>query len=62
MPLLPGDRLDNLGPGRLVRVGMPRAALVSWGWPLEGDVAGETVEADVLVGEDGVARAIRVAN
>jgi hypothetical protein len=61
LPLLPEGMLDERQPTRLVRVGLPRAALVSWGWPLEGDVAAETIEAEVLVGEDGMARAIRVA-
>jgi hypothetical protein len=48
--------------GDVVRVGLPRAALASWGWPLEGDVAGDAVEAEVLVGEDGRARAFRLVS
>ena len=48
--------------GQLVRLQVPLAALASFGLaPIEAqDVsAAETVSADVLVGEDGLARAIR---
>ena len=48
---------------QLVRVRVPRSALVSFGLtPLDIPAAGgdqATVPADVLVGEDGVARAVR---
>jgi hypothetical protein len=48
--------------GRLVRLEVPRAALASFGlapieWP-DSQSAG-TVTADVIVGEDGLARAVR---
>ncbi len=45
---------------RIVRVRMPRAALVRFGLPINEDVAQEPVDADVLVGEDNVARAVRL--
>lgn len=46
--------------GRIVRVSLPRASLVALGAniSLEGD--GQNVTADLLVGADGVPRAIRV--
>ena len=45
--------------GRLVRVRLPRVALVSFGLPMNEQLADESVKADVLVGEDGLARAVR---
>jgi hypothetical protein len=43
----------------LVRVELPRSALASFGIPVNADSAGGRVKADVLLGEDGTARAIR---
>jgi len=43
----------------LVRVELPRSALASFGIPVNADRAGDRVKADVLLGEDGTARAIR---
>jgi hypothetical protein len=43
----------------LVRVELPRSALASFGIPVNADRAGGRVKADVLLGEDGTARAIR---
>jgi len=51
--LLPAENVQ------IVRVKLPRAALVSFGLPINEDRAGEPVKADVLLGDDGVARAIR---
>jgi hypothetical protein len=45
--------------GQLIRVQMPRSALVSFGLPVNVERADEPVKADLLVGEDGLARAIR---
>jgi hypothetical protein len=45
--------------GQLVRVQVPRAALASLGLPLNAERGNEPVTADVLVGYDGLARAIR---
>jgi len=42
-----------------VRVELPRSALASFGMPVGAEPAGGRVKADVLLGEDGVARAIR---
>jgi hypothetical protein len=54
-----GEPADTDG-GRIVRVDMTRASLFAMGVnvPLEND--SETVKADLLIGPDGVTRAIRV--
>ena len=45
--------------GQVVRVRIPRSALVTFGVPMNVDRAGELVKADVVIGDDGLARAIR---
>ena len=45
--------------GQLVRVEMPRSAMVSLGLPVNMERYGEKVKADVLISADGLARAIR---
>ena len=45
--------------GQLVRVELPRSAMWSMGLPVNMDRYGERVKADVLLGADGLARAIR---
>jgi hypothetical protein len=45
--------------GQLVRVELPRTAMLSMGLPVNMDRYGERVKADVLLGADGLARAIR---
>jgi hypothetical protein len=47
--------------GHMVRIQVPRAALASFGVPsfASGDDASPTVLADVVVGDDGLARAVR---
>ncbi|MEO8436387.1 MAG: hypothetical protein ABI596_15910 [Pyrinomonadaceae bacterium] len=51
--------LDLQEGGQLVRVELPRLALASFGLPVNMDRVDERVKADVLVGPDGLARAIR---
>lgn len=55
-----GDRNEMERGGRIIRVDMPRSALFAMGVniPLENDA--EVVKADLLVGNDGVTRAIRI--
>jgi hypothetical protein len=48
----PGDELD------VVRMEIPGSALLAWGVPVDED-ASARVEADVVFGGDGVARAVR---
>ncbi|MBA3715842.1 MAG: hypothetical protein H0W76_25920 [Pyrinomonadaceae bacterium] len=59
MPLTQGGELSNADGGQIVRVEMPRSALVSFGLPMNMERARERVKADVVLGHDGVARAIR---
>jgi hypothetical protein len=60
--LQPGPALNPGESGRLVRVRLPRTTLVSFGLPVNFEQPGDAVQADVLFGEDGVARAIRFVN
>jgi hypothetical protein len=46
--------------GTIVRVELSRSALISLGVPVGPDYSDETLKADVVVGDDGVARAIRL--
>jgi hypothetical protein len=46
--------------GTVVRVELSRSALISLGVPVETDRTDETFKADVVLGDDGVARAIRL--
>jgi hypothetical protein len=52
---------DSISPegGHLVRVTIPRSVLVAMGLPMNVDRAAEHVRADVFIGDDGLARAIR---
>lgn len=45
--------------GLIVRVNLPRESLFALGLPVSAERAGELVKADVIVGDDGLARAIR---
>jgi hypothetical protein len=45
--------------GRVVRVELPRSALVSFGLPMNMERADQRIKADVVVGNDGMAHAIR---
>lgn len=57
---LPGSSmLPPLDFGTLVRVELPRSALTLVGLPVNEDRALERVRADVLLGQDGEARAVR---
>jgi hypothetical protein len=58
-PLLYGDDMSSLEAGRVVRVRLPGTALASFGVPVSEERRTERVEAEVLLGEDGLARAIR---
>ncbi|MBI4877495.1 MAG: hypothetical protein HY822_22935 [Acidobacteria bacterium] len=44
---------------RIVRVRMPRAALTTFGLPVNQDRLDERIQADVLLGEDNLVRAVR---
>ncbi len=45
--------------GQLVRVELPRSALLAMGLPVSAEQSGKPIKADVLLGNDGTAHAIR---
>jgi hypothetical protein len=51
---------SDLDAVQVVRVEMPREALAGLGWPV-AEEGRQTVQADLLVGQDGIARGIRLA-
>jgi len=59
LPVMYGEDLNPWETRRLVRVRLPRTALSYFGVPVNENRIGERVEADVLIGEDGTARAVR---
>jgi hypothetical protein len=58
-PVIYGGATNLAEGGRMVRVQLPRLAMASFGLPVHMDRANEKVKADVLVGVDGLAQAIR---
>ncbi|MCI0487616.1 MAG: hypothetical protein L0229_13575 [Blastocatellia bacterium] len=59
IPLTYGESLNSIEGGQLMRVTLPRSVLVSFGLPMNAERVDEPIVADVLVGYDGVAHAIR---
>ena len=59
IPLMRGDGMAFMESGQIVRVELPRTALASFGLPVNMERADESIKADVVVGNDGLARAIR---
>jgi hypothetical protein len=59
-PVMQGGELIPLESGRIVRVRMPRSNLIPLGIPFNQERANETINADVLLSNDGLARAIRL--
>jgi len=59
MPVTYGGVSNLADGGRMVRVELPRSAMASFGLPVNMDRANERVKADVLLGVDGLAHAIR---
>ena len=55
-----GDPNEAERGGRIVRVDIPRSTLYAMGVDIPLENEAETVKADLLVGNDGVTRAIRV--
>jgi hypothetical protein len=59
---IPLPNAEALGPNEevnLVRIETPRSMMIALGFTVSAEQAGEPVEADVMLGADGVARAIR---
>ena len=61
VPLSSDVRQDLLGSFQVARVLLPREALADLGVVLDVNRVGEPIQADVVFGEDGLARAIRLA-
>lgn len=59
LPLTYGGTANLADGGSMVRVKLPRSAMASFGLPVNMDRANEMVKADVLLGVDGLAHAIR---
>jgi len=59
IPVTYGGAANLADGGRMVRVELPRSAMASFGLPVNMDRANEKVKADVLMGVDGLAHAIR---
>jgi len=60
VPVPFADRIGPEDPGMVVRVQMPRAALAELGYPVDDVCSSDWVRADVLVGQDGWPRGVRV--
>jgi hypothetical protein len=58
-PLSYGGDQQPMESGEVIRVQIPRSALIAFGLPVNVERADVPVKADLLVGEDGLARAIR---
>jgi hypothetical protein len=58
-PLTMDSSLLSAEGGQVVRIKLPRFVMASFGLPINVDRAGDSVSADVVVGNDGLARAIR---
>jgi hypothetical protein len=59
VPLLYGGDPMLAGSGPVVRVEMSGAVLQTLGFPIAGEPSARRVKADLMLGEDGIARAIR---
>ena len=59
IPVVPGAVLEPGESGRVVRVQMPRTALGAFGFPVNEERIAERIPAEVLLGDDGSARAFR---
>lgn len=59
LPLVDASRLARPDRLQIISVEMPRAALASFGLPMSFERATEPVKAELVVGSDGVTRAIR---
>ncbi len=57
-----GDPTESAAGGHIVRVDMKRSSLFALGIPVALENDEETIKADLLVGRDGVTRAVRLVN
>jgi hypothetical protein len=59
---IPLPNAAQIGPNEevnLVRVEVPRSAMIALGYDVKPEEATESVQADVMLGTDGMARAVR---
>ena len=56
------DILPPLDSAVIVRVQLPLSSLAAMGVPVDEDRASESVQADLLLGQDGLARGVRLIN
>ena len=59
IPLTYGGVQNPMDSGEVIRMQMPRSALIAFGLPVNVEHADAPVKAELLLGEDGMARAIR---
>jgi hypothetical protein len=59
IPMPNGARIEPNEDLNLVRVEVPRSAMIALGYAVSEDRASESVEAEVVLGPDGLARAVR---
>jgi hypothetical protein len=59
IPLPNAERISPNEDVNLVRVEVPRSAMIALGYDVSADRASELVEAEVVLGADGLARAVR---
>ena len=59
MPIEDSVALPPIESGQVLRVSMPRSTMVRFGFPVNPDRMMEPVKADVVFGQDGIARAVR---
>jgi hypothetical protein len=59
LPVAYAASMEDLDSAPIVRMALPREALLAFGWPLSDETETRAVMADVVLGPDGVARAIR---
>ncbi len=58
--LLPGSLLQEVDDSAIVRVGMQRGALSAFGLPVDEERVSDWIQVDLLVGQDGMPKAVRL--
>jgi hypothetical protein len=58
--LLPGSLPQETDDSAIVRVGMQRGALSALGLPVNEERVSDWIQVDLLVGEDGLPKAVRL--
>jgi hypothetical protein len=58
--LLPGNLPQEIDDSAVVRVGMQRGALAALGLPVNEERVGDWIQVDLLVGQDGLPKAVRL--